>query len=89
MKPVSFHEKEVLFTLPGNTDVMPLPVLRVTFPDDGSGLASCWKPDWKDRLRILFGKPIYLILWSPIQPPVSITTDCIIQENDGSKKDSA
>lgn len=80
MKPISFHPQENVYTLPGNSEVMPLPVLQITFPEGGTGLASCWKPDWKDRLRILLGKPVYLLLWCPLQPPVSITTDDILGE---------
>lgn len=78
--PISFHKDELIFTLPGNSDVMPLPVLQVTFPEGGTGMVSCWKPSWRDRLRLFFGKPIYLILWFPAQPPVSLTTDNIFKE---------
>lgn len=75
MSPVSFHPAEKLYTLPGDDSVLPLPVLKVTFNDGVTGLISCWKPSWKDRLRLILGKPIYLALYSSVQPPVSVFTE--------------
>jgi len=34
---------------------------------------SFWKPTWKDRLKILFGKPIALAVIGRTHPPVSIS----------------
>ncbi len=39
-------------------------------------LISCFKPAWRDRLRILFGGPVWLTIVGRGQPPVSLRTDC-------------
>ena len=33
---------------------------------------SFWKPSWKERIKILFGKPIQLSIVSVNQPPVAL-----------------
>lgn len=74
MQPVSFHPQEESYTLPGDDSVLPLPVLRVMFGNSPC-LVSCWKPSLSDLFRLLLGKPVYLIIFSQFQPPVSITTE--------------
>jgi hypothetical protein len=77
VKPISFHEKEVIFNAPkGEEDeIDPLPVLPVKYEDGYDCLVSCWKPNWKDRLKILFGKPVYLSVVGTAQPPVLLSVD--------------
>ncbi len=36
---------------------------------------SHWKPTWRDRIRILFGRPLWLHVQDPTHPPLSIETD--------------
>jgi hypothetical protein len=74
MKPISFHSQEVTYTHP-DENIMDLPVLQICYSDGQIGCLSCWKPDWRDRLRILFGKPIYAGLLGGIQPPIFISTE--------------
>lgn len=74
MKPISFHPRERIFTS-DEPDIVPLPVLPISYSDGYNGLVSCWKPGLKDIIRILVGKPIYLILLSDFQPPCSLSTD--------------
>lgn len=73
MKPVSFHKFKVSYTHP-DPDIEPLPVLRVTYGNGYRGLVSCWKPSFRDILRILLGKPVYLTIFGYAQPPVSLCT---------------
>lgn len=73
MNPVSFHNKEVAYTS-SDPSISPLPVLRITYGDNSKGLISCWKPGLRDILRIVFGKPIFLIVLGAQQPPVSVLT---------------
>lgn len=37
-------------------------------------ITSCWKPSWKDRLRILMGKPIFVSIAARggTQPPINL-----------------
>ena len=36
---------------------------------------SWWAVDWKNRLKILFGKPVRLTIFSVSHPPVSLDTE--------------
>lgn len=38
-------------------------------------VTSCWKPTWQERLKVFFGKPVYLLVLSgsETQPPVALT----------------
>jgi hypothetical protein len=74
MRPIDFHPREAIFTSedPG---IEPLPALPITYGDGGRGIISCWKPSLKDVLRVLIGKPVYLVLLTLRQPPVYLSTD--------------
>lgn len=74
MRPVSFHPKEVLYTSP-EPEIEPLPVVRIMYRDGALGLISCWKPSFWDVVRLVLGRPVYLVLLSPVQPPVLLSTD--------------
>lgn len=74
MKPTRFPEQTVELQKPaGMTDekCSPLPVFR-----DGTYCISRWAPSFGERLRILFGSPIWLWIWSGnTQPPVSLAIE--------------
>jgi hypothetical protein len=74
MNPISFHDREVPYTSP-DPEIKDLPVLPVTYGDGTKGLVSCWKPKFWDILRIILGKPIYLVILGTLQPPVVLLTD--------------
>lgn len=42
---------------------------------NGAQYYSWWAVDWKSRIKILFGKPIRLVIFTQCHPPVSITAD--------------
>lgn len=77
MKPISFTKDETIFV--GQTDdIDPLPTKIVQYGADGSrGIISCWKPSIKDRLLVMIGKPIYLVILGNQQPPVLLSTDAV------------
>lgn len=74
MRPISFHNKEVIYTSP-EPEIEPLPVVRIMYADGSPGLISCWKPSFWDVVRIVLGRPVYLVLLSGVHPPVLLSTD--------------
>jgi len=42
---------------------------------NGEVFFSWWKIDWKNRIKILFGKPVRLTIFSLVHPPVSLDTE--------------
>jgi hypothetical protein len=75
MKPVVMPHSNRIFKAPVTWDkekhgeCLDLPV-----SDYGGVLYSYHKPSWKERLLILFGRPIRLCIASSIQPPIAL--DC-------------
>lgn len=71
MRPIRFPQANRTLTAPvGQPDVRDLPVWT-GFGD----CVSCWELSWADRLRVLFGKPVWLIIHSgDTQPPVALQT---------------
>lgn len=58
------------FIWSGEGDIMDLPACR----DDGVTY-TYWRPTWKDRLLILFGRDIRLAVAGSWHPPVMIDTE--------------
>ncbi len=52
----------------GKCDVLPITLSEGVF-------YSYWKPSFKERLQILFGKPIRLCVANSSQPPVMLDTE--------------
>lgn len=74
MKPIEFKGQEIILAAPSNWDAkekgecLGLPIVRVD-----SIVMSCWKPTLKERLKLIFGKPITLSVYSgQSQPPVCL-----------------
>ena len=74
MRPINFPTSDGVLGAPRNWDAdlhgpcEGLPVQRI----DGS-CVSCWRVNWRERLAILLGKPIWLWVTSgDTQPPVSL-----------------
>jgi hypothetical protein len=70
---VHFPEHQVVFT--GPPDVLPLPARLVPFSDGSTAVVSAWVPNFRERLKILFGRPIYLSVQGTAQPAVSLGVD--------------
>lgn len=76
MQPVSFHEQEQTLHGPaGQPDVVPLPVLFVSYADHQLAIVSCWRPSIWDLLRMVWLRRIYLIVLGHQSPPVLLSTD--------------
>lgn len=74
MKPVKFKNAREILGRPKdwNEDLHGpcggLPVLRAN-----SNIYSCWQPSFKERIKLLFGQPVMLIVAQPItMPPVAL-----------------
>lgn len=72
MKPIDFPQSSKVLQRPEDmldTDCKPLPIWS-----DGMECVSCWKPTFKERLRILMHGKVWLaVLSGKTQPPVFIT----------------
>lgn len=72
MKPIDFPQSTKVLQKPEkmlDTDCQPLPIWS-----DGKECVSCWKPTFKERVRILFTGKVWLsVLSGRTQPPVFIT----------------
>ncbi len=78
MRPVDF---------PGVTNVLGKPAdwdekmygscggLPVRFNQTDGIFASCWKPTFRQRLAVLFGRPIWLHVVSRAHPPVMLSVE--------------
>lgn len=74
MKPIKFYGYDGVLGAPESWDedahrpCIGLPVKR----QDGKCI-SCWKPTWRERIAMLFGRPIWLHVASgQTQPPVAV-----------------
>lgn len=65
MKPISFPEKNKVWA-ENQPQYQPLPTYS-----DGTQTISCWAFTWKERLQVLFGRPLWLLqlnFGQPLQP---------------------
>jgi len=72
MKPIEFKEQNVVFAK-DQKEYQPLPALKF---EDGEVL-TCWKLSWKELLRVVFTRKIWVAQLSfnnPLQPQF-VTTD--------------
>lgn len=66
MLPVKFPESNMVYAK-DQKQYIPLPVYQT--PD--GVLTSCWPFTWRERLRVLFGKPLWIQVLTfnqPLQP---------------------
>lgn len=73
MEPQRFKGYERVLAAPSNWDDSgygPCKGLPVQF--DSGIIYSSWKPSFRERLRVLFGTPIRLSVFSHAMPPVAI-----------------
>lgn len=74
MKPIKFTKYETIFT-GKDANILDLPTKIIEYGDGGHGIISCWKLSIIDYIRVLFGKPIYLVIMGNRLPPVLLSTD--------------
>ena len=77
MKPINdFHED--VQTLGGRGDhvddigILPL---RYEYLGDNAVMVSCWRVTWRDLLRMLFTRKLWLVVMGTSWPPLFIETD--------------
>ena len=71
MKPVKFAEQNITFIV-DDPEIADLPAC---FDDEAGVVVSCWKPTWRERLNLIFGRPVWLLVMSarpPRHPPVRL-----------------
>jgi hypothetical protein len=75
MHPVEFPEMNTKLVAPGCGD---LPVAHC-----GTHIVSCWDLTDEDRKRIADGGKIWFTIHAPFHPPILLTTDCpIVDQNE-------
>lgn len=73
MKPIEFKEHNVVFGK-DQPEYMPLPALKF---EDGT-VITCWKLSWKEAIRVLFTRKIWLSVLTfnnPLQPTLLETDE--------------
>lgn len=73
MKPIKESDKQVKYTHP-DTNIEDLWVYQVKYSDGILGYYSVWKPSFKEIIKLLFGKPLYVGLLN-YQPPIAVLLD--------------
>lgn len=73
MKPIKWRDDLRMYA-ENQPEYETLPVLDARMEGGGPVKISAWKPSFLDRLKILFGRPIFLWIHATFQPPVSVTT---------------
>lgn len=77
MKPINnFHED--VQTLSGrneHTDPIGILSLRYEYLDGTPVMVSCWRVTWRDLLRMLFSRKLYLCIMGERWPALFIETD--------------
>ena len=75
MKPIEFHEQNITIAPPyGEEDeIQPLPAVVAKYPNGHTAFISCWQLNWRELLRLLFTRRIYLLVLTVQQPPVLLT----------------
>lgn len=76
MKAFDFMPDMTTILAENQEEFFPLPVIKVKYKDGDRAFISAWKPLFIDKIRLLFGKPVYLVVMSDTpHPPVLLTTD--------------
>ncbi len=76
MTPIKMPHNNRKFISPNNWDEGKYGSCSELWVTESEGiLYSYWKPNFKQRIMILFGKPIRLCICGNIQPPVGLDCD--------------
>jgi len=82
MKPTRFPQQTVELRRPPSMTEGECGTLAVH--SNGTHCISRWQPSLGERVRVLFGAPIWLWVWSGVtQPPVALTTESPFVERPG------
>lgn len=74
MQPIKFPQANLVLEKPSSMTDEECASLHVYRRQPGAAddLISCWRPSWRERLAILFGRPVWLWVFGRAHPPVAI-----------------
>lgn len=76
MKAYDFMPDMTITLAESQDEYYPLPVIKVVYGDGTRSFISAWKASFVDKIRLLFGKPVYLcVMTDTPHPPIHLTTD--------------
>jgi hypothetical protein len=86
MKPIEFKHQNIIFAK-DQPEYQPLPALRIDSPS--GEVISCWKMNFKERIKVLFTGRVWLSLMSfnkPLTPSfMSVNRDAVYSISDDMK----
>jgi hypothetical protein len=83
MRPISFPQQTGIMQKPPtmtDEECSPLPVHRCV---NHCAFISCWKPTWRERLALFFGKPMWVWVSGDQHPPIAIDVQNPFQDIGG------
>ena len=76
MKPISLpHTTRVLGAPPFWDEETDGPIVGLPISDGDGFIASYWRLTWKERLRVLFGRPVRVCVHGHTTYPISLDTE--------------
>jgi hypothetical protein len=74
MKAIDFMPGQTLNLGEDQEEFFTLPAIRLVYSDGNAAFISAWVANFRERVRILFGKPVYLtVLTNTPHPPVLLS----------------
>lgn len=70
MQPIDFSQDTIV--LKGFGDVADMKVLPVNYADGQGAMVSCWRLTWREALKALFARRVYLAVMGTRHPPVAM-----------------
>ncbi|MCP5016927.1 MAG: hypothetical protein GY938_16915 [Ketobacter sp.] len=77
MKPINNFHKDVQ-TIGGNSqhvDSLSILTMRYKYLNDDPVMVSCWHVTWRDLLRMLWTRRLWLVIKGQSWPPLFLETD--------------
>lgn len=75
MKPINDFHPDVQTIHGNNEHTDSLGVLPLRFDYCGPVMVSCWRVSWRDLLRMLFTRKVWLVVMGKRHPPLFLETD--------------
>jgi hypothetical protein len=72
MTPINMGATRILNAPPGWDEAADGPCIGLPVVDAHGHIYSFWRVAWRERLRILFGRPVQLCIASASHPPVAL-----------------
>ena len=75
MKTIKTPATNTILGAGGNPNTDPMPVALCTYTDGTPFIESCWRADWRERLRVLLTGRVYLMVMGTRHPPVYVAAN--------------